>query len=229
MAKSTMNPMLVSRVLLVVVVAALQMQAFAQSVVTPSNPTAEQMIEQLKSPRTRSLRNLTVEATSPVGAAASSPSSSVATSVTASTGLPSTSTDEQRATTTSTASLANSSIQQESSLEKAELSLQIQFDFNSSKISAESQKLLGNLAIALQSQSLLSSKFAVEGHTDAKGSSAYNLKLSKERANAVVSYLAFMGVSSQRLQASGKGSTHPANPSDPNASENRRVRIVNLD
>jgi outer membrane protein OmpA-like peptidoglycan-associated protein len=180
MAKSTMDPMLLSRVLLLVVVAALPMQTFAQPAVTPSNPTAEQMIEQLKVPRTRSLRNLTVEATSPVGTAASSPSSSIATSVTDSTGLPSTSTSEQRATPTSTPPLANSSIQQESSLEKAELSLQIQFDFNSSKISAESQKLLGNLAIAVQSQSLLSSKFAVEGHTDAKGSSAYNLKLSQK-------------------------------------------------
>ena len=151
-----------------------------------ATPSAAEMVEQLKAqptpaPRTRSLRNLTVEA-APDGAVAPKPS----------------------------------------------LSLLIQFDFNSAKVQTESQQALVNLAQALQSKELVESKFAVEGHTDAKGRAEYNLKLSQQRADAVRAFLASNGVVNARLQAVGKGSTELANPTDPLAAENRRVRIVNL-
>jgi len=109
------------------------------------------------------------------------------------------------------------------------LSLLIQFDFNSAQIRPESQQSLMNLAQALKAPELLNSNFAVEGHTDAKGGSDYNLKLSQQRADAVQKFLAQRGVASDRLMAVGKGSTQLANSSDPFAAENRRVRIVNLD
>jgi len=109
------------------------------------------------------------------------------------------------------------------------LSLLIQFDFNSAQIRPESQQSLMNLAQALKAPELLNSNFAVEGHTDAKGGSDYNLKLSQQRADAVQKFLAQRGVASGRLMAVGKGSTQLANSSDPLAAENRRVRIVNLD
>jgi flagellar motor protein MotB len=35
-------------------------------------------------------------------------------------------------------------------------------------------------------------------------------------------------VAASRLLPSGKGASEPANPQDPHAAENRRVRIVNL-
>ena len=108
------------------------------------------------------------------------------------------------------------------------LSLLIQFDFNSSQIKPESQQSLMNLAEALKSPELVSSNFAVEGHTDAKGSADYNLKLSQQRADAVQKFLVTRGVAPGRLMAAGKGSTQLANASDPLAAENRRVRIVNL-
>jgi OOP family OmpA-OmpF porin len=108
------------------------------------------------------------------------------------------------------------------------LSLLIQFDFNSAKIRPESQPALQNLATALQSKELAEANFSVEGHTDAKGSSDYNLKLSQSRADAVQKFLASQGVPSARLVTAGKGATELANPNDPLAAENRRVRIVNL-
>jgi outer membrane protein OmpA-like peptidoglycan-associated protein len=111
---------------------------------------------------------------------------------------------------------------------KPSLSLLIQFDFNSAKIKPESQQALSNLAQALQSRELQDAKFAVEGHTDAKGRDDYNLKLSQQRADAVRTYLAGKGVVDSRLQAVGKGATELANAADPQAAENRRVRIVNL-
>lgn len=108
------------------------------------------------------------------------------------------------------------------------LSLLIQFDFNSAKIRPESQPALQNLASALQSPELAQANFAVEGHTDAKGSADYNLKLSQSRAEAVQKFLAAQGVPSARLVTAGKGASELANPNDPLAAENRRVRIVNL-
>ena len=147
-------------------------------------PSAADMVEQLKAqpnaPKTRSLRNLTVEAANTVDAP------------------------------------------------KPSLSLLIQFDFNSAKVKPESQQALLNLAQALQSKELAESKFAVEGHTDAKGRADYNLKLSQQRADAVRNFLASNGVVDARLQAVGKGAGEPANTADPLAAENRRVRIVNL-
>ncbi len=111
---------------------------------------------------------------------------------------------------------------------KPSLSLLIQFDFDSARVKPESQQLLTNLSQALQSQELRDSKFAVEGHTDAKGAAEYNMRLSQQRADAVRDYLKSHGVPEARLVAAGKGSTELANAADPAAAENRRVRIVNL-
>jgi outer membrane protein OmpA-like peptidoglycan-associated protein len=109
------------------------------------------------------------------------------------------------------------------------LSLLIQFDFNSAKVKPESHEALANLSQALLSQELAGSRFAVEGHTDAKGPAEYNRKLSEQRALAVRDLLRIQGVAEVRLVASGKGASELANTDDPFAAENRRVRIVNLD
>jgi outer membrane protein OmpA-like peptidoglycan-associated protein len=111
----------------------------------------------------------------------------------------------------------------------ASIDLAIQFDFNSSKISAASKKTLDQLAIALASPELASMKFRIEGHTDSKGSAAYNQKLSETRAHAVRNALIVHRIDGARLVAVGKGSTEPLNANDTTAAENRRVRIVNLE
>lgn len=108
------------------------------------------------------------------------------------------------------------------------LSLQIQFDFNSARVSPDSQQALKNLAQALQSAELKSANFHIEGHTDAKGKADYNLRLSQLRADAVRDYLVAQSVDAPRLSTVGKGSKELANAGDPFAAENRRVRIVNL-
>ena len=172
-------------------------------------PTAQQMIEQLQAPvavpavpagghepvpagpRTRSLRNITVESSATTPGAGAAPGSVAA--------------------------------------PRPSLSLLIQFDFNSSKVRPESQQALANLAQALQSAQLQASRFAIEGHTDAKGRADYNLNLSQQRADAVRDFLASKGVAAARLAPVGKGAAEPANLADPLAAENRRVRIVNLD
>ncbi len=49
----------------------------------------------------------------------------------------------------------------------------------------------------------------VSGHTDSKGSHDYDMKLSKDRAQAVVDYLVKMGIDKSRLIAVGYGDTKP--------------------
>lgn len=174
-------------------------------------PSAQQMIEQLKAPapggpRLRSLRNLTVESTNAPAAEA---------------------VDAQAPTSSASASTATAPAAAPQA--KPSLSLLIQFDFNSSQIRPESQQALLNLSQALNSPELTPSKFAVEGHTDAKGLADYNQKLSQQRAEAVQAFLVKNGVTQARLAAAGKGSTQLANAANPLGAENRRVRIVNLD
>lgn len=112
---------------------------------------------------------------------------------------------------------------------KPSLSLLIQFDFDSARLRDESRPALDNLARALRSEELKTSKFAIEGHTDAKGRPDYNQRLSQQRAETILKYMVMQGVQPERMTAMGKGSSEPANAADPLAAENRRVRIVNTD
>lgn len=112
--------------------------------------------------------------------------------------------------------------------ERPSLSMPIKFDFDSARLTAEGRQQLATLATALASRELEPHRFGLEGHTDAKGSVDYNQKLSEARAFAVRDELVRLGIDTRRLAPAGKGSTQPANPADPLAPENRRVRIVNL-
>ena len=105
------------------------------------------------------------------------------------------------------------------------LDLVIQFEFDSAKLKSESKPLLDNLSTALKSDRLKSIQFKVEGHTDAKGTEAYNQALSLKRANAVVEYMTQQGIEAERLRAEGKGFAELLVPEKPLAMENRRVRI----
>jgi len=105
--------------------------------------------------------------------------------------------------------------------------LLITFGTGSSDLSPETIHTLEVVAKALQSDRLAGFVFKVEGHADPRGTPEYNLKLSEERAQAVVSYLTGkLGVLPERLSAVGKGSTEPFNAQKPEAMENRRVTIV---
>lgn len=109
------------------------------------------------------------------------------------------------------------------------LSLAIQFDLNSARVRPESGAVLGNLVAAMLSADLRNNRFLIEGHTDARGNAGANQVLSQRRAEEVRLYLVALGVHPARLKAVGKGSSEPANPRDPLAGDNRRVRVVTLE
>ena len=67
----------------------------------------------------------------------------------------------------------------------------------------------------------------IEGHTDSDGDDNMNLKLSGERALAVVAWLVTQGISRDRLLAVGFGETKPlvANDTPANKEQNRRTEF----
>ena len=67
----------------------------------------------------------------------------------------------------------------------------------------------------------------VIGHTDSKGTNAYNQGLSERRANAVARYLTSNGISSSRISTVGHGEEHPVadNSTDQGRAQNRRVEF----
>lgn len=68
----------------------------------------------------------------------------------------------------------------------------------------------------------------VEGHTDNTGSDAYNLTLSKNRAQAVTNFLTTQGISASRIETKWYGEAQPKydNSTVEGRSKNRRVELA---
>ena len=102
----------------------------------------------------------------------------------------------------------------------------IYFDTDKSAIKPESTPTLEEVASLLKIDGGL--KLEVSGHTDNTGEKAHNLKLSEDRAQAVVKALtASYGIDGKRLVAKGYGDTRPVAPNtnDDNKAKNRRVEL----
>jgi len=67
----------------------------------------------------------------------------------------------------------------------------------------------------------------IEGHTDSTGTAAINRKLSQERAESVMKYLAARGVAKKRMVAKGFGPDRPIadNNDEAGREQNRRVEF----
>ena len=65
------------------------------------------------------------------------------------------------------------------------------------------------------------------GHTDSRGSDAYNQKLSVRRSEAVKAYLVSKGIEKNRVYNEGKGEKQPVadNKTKEGMAKNRRVEI----
>ncbi|MBP2148907.1 MULTISPECIES: OmpA family protein [Xanthobacter] len=111
----------------------------------------------------------------------------------------------------------------------AQINVEIEFDLNSAMIKPSSYRTLGSVADAMHNPILLGYKFLVVGNTDTTGTREINLKLSQERADAVMQALATtFRVDPRRLQAVGLGEENLQDVKNPHAAINRRVQIFNL-
>ena len=105
-------------------------------------------------------------------------------------------------------------------------SYSIEFETGSANIRAASYKLLDEIfESAVVAEGL---KIGVYGHTDNSGSDDVNIPLSGKRADAVKAYLLKKGLTANRVESKGFGSSKPVaeNNTETGKSRNRRVEIV---
>jgi OOP family OmpA-OmpF porin len=103
----------------------------------------------------------------------------------------------------------------------------IQFEFNSSVLKTESYPILDKLSSTLRENG---GKVTLKGYASSEGTAAYNLKLSKDRANSVKTYLVNAGVNSSQVSAKGYGEANPiaSNDTEEGRIQNRRVESARL-
>ncbi|HKR91989.1 OmpA family protein [Novosphingobium sp.] len=101
----------------------------------------------------------------------------------------------------------------------------VTFAVDSTVISPSFQTTLDKVAQSMNQYP--NSLIDIYGHTDSTGSDAYNMDLSKRRADAVARYLIMHGVSSTRIQTQGMGKNYPVatNDTPEGRALNRRVEI----
>ena len=103
------------------------------------------------------------------------------------------------------------------------------FLFDSTELEAESQGVLDAVVDALRARSDLRVELA--GFADASGQEAYNLDLSRRRAEEILGYLVSKGIDAGRLVPRGYGESQPVadNQTPEGRALNRRVEFKTID
>jgi outer membrane protein OmpA-like peptidoglycan-associated protein len=99
------------------------------------------------------------------------------------------------------------------------------FDVNKFELKSESFVELDNIVKLLKDNPTL--RISINGHTDNTGKDEDNLKLSNNRAKAVIGYLVSKGIDAKRLSSKGLGATQPLaeNNSEEGRARNRRTEM----
>ncbi|MGF1643933.1 MAG: OmpA family protein [Thiotrichales bacterium] len=102
----------------------------------------------------------------------------------------------------------------------------LNFETASSRISADSQKIVADLAAALNAYPNVT--ILLEGHTDDRGDPAFNKRLSGDRAAAVRNALIEANITGGRITTAGLGADRPIadNGASAGRQENRRVEVI---
>ena len=100
------------------------------------------------------------------------------------------------------------------------------FDYDSSDLSADGQKVLEENAAVMKRFPAWT--ITIEGHCDDRGTAEYNLALGERRAVAARTYLVSLGISSDRLRVVSYGKEFPFDPGRTEAAfaKNRRAHFV---
>jgi len=107
-----------------------------------------------------------------------------------------------------------------------EFNSNVLFGFDESTLSADARTSLDKLVKVLDAYP--DTDIEIQGHTDSKGSVAYNQALSERRATAVSGYLEGQGTAASRLTIKGYGESIPKyeNDTSDGRTENRRVEFL---
>lgn len=105
----------------------------------------------------------------------------------------------------------------------------VTFETSSAELTVEARGILDGIASALVANPEI--RVRVSGHTDGTGSRDFNVTLSQNRAESVVSYLAANGVAEDRMEARGFGPDQPVatNATPEGRAQNRRVELERID
>jgi OOP family OmpA-OmpF porin len=105
----------------------------------------------------------------------------------------------------------------------------LHFATDSSAIAAGDAELLESRGVAILKANP-DLRVRVDGHTDSRGTDAYNQALSERRAEAVRKFFIEHGIDGNRLESRGFGESQPAAPNDTpeNLAKNRRVEFTPL-
>ncbi len=117
----------------------------------------------------------------------------------------------------------------QATLDKAgHIALYINFDFNKATLRPDAAPVIAQIVALLKKNAGL--KVALQGHTDSIGGHDYNVKLSKDRAAAVVAAIVKGGIDAKRLTSTGFGPDKPVadNDTPEGRAKNRRVELVKV-
>lgn len=129
-------------------------------------------------------------------------------------------------------SYPNIYVQENETLVVITLSSDILFDYDQWNIRLDAEKVLGQISEVLTGR-YAKLPFDIQGHTDSKGTEAYNLDLSRRRANSVKQWLVTHGIQEERisiyahgeLQAIAPNSNTDGSDNPEGRQKNRRVEI----
>lgn len=133
--------------------------------------------------------------------------------------------DQERDMRKAVASSEAASVSREGDLLAVTFKGDVTFDTNSTVLRPGLQSEINRIAGVLNQYP--NTLVRVEGHTDSKGTDAYNMDLSNRRATAVENLLVQRGIADSRIEAVGYGETLPVATNDTEAGRqrNRRVEI----
>lgn len=100
----------------------------------------------------------------------------------------------------------------------------ITFKTASAALQSSFYDVLNSVALVLKEYQKTGIKIA--GHTDSRGSAAYNMRLSRARAESVADYLATRGISRARMLTVGYGETRPIATNETAAGRQKNRRVV---
>jgi OOP family OmpA-OmpF porin len=115
-------------------------------------------------------------------------------------------------------------VEQQPEMRMVTIRLNVQFEFNKATVLAVYGEQLQSIASAMKAHGDI--ELVLEGHTDSRGSDAYNIDLSSRRAAAVKQKLAAdYGIYAERISSVGYGESRPiaSNQTDEGRARNRRV------
>lgn len=101
------------------------------------------------------------------------------------------------------------------------------FDFDKAVLKPEGKEAIKTYRDEARAKLSRADKVIITGHTDNKGTAAYNKKLSLRRAQSVRDYLVSLGVDAKKLVVRGEGLTKPVadNSTEEGRAKNRRVEL----